>query len=173
MEILQTSDARWTAVHTRPRCEKLLARYCDVKGLACYLPLRRRVERYQRRNVETYLPMFPGYVFVHLSEEEKPVLLQSNRVASVLSVDEAAERVLIEELRAIQRLEQLSQAEELVVAPELVAGKAVLITDGPLNGVRGIVMRRPNKTRVTVNVEILGQSVSVDLDVGEVCTDED
>ena len=56
LEILQTPDARWAAVHTRPRCEKVVARYCTANGIEHYLPLRRRAERYQRRTVETALP---------------------------------------------------------------------------------------------------------------------
>lgn len=62
--IAMREGVRWTAVMTKPRCEKAVARYCTGFKITNYLPLRRRVERYQRRTVTTWLPMFPGYVFV-------------------------------------------------------------------------------------------------------------
>jgi len=162
------AGSRWTAVHTRPRCEKTLAAYCCRHGIACYLPLRRRAKRYQRRTVETFLPMFPGYLFACVNAALATVLLQSNRVASILPVDDARETRLIAELGEIQALEAAELEAELMVQPELVAGRPVCITAGPLRGVTGIVQRRRQKLRVTVNVEMLGQSVAVELDLGEI-----
>jgi len=171
IEIRLIPDRRWTAVHTRARCEKVVARVCEVNDIPCYLPLRRRAQRYQRRTVETFLPMFPGYVFVCIDPLGRATLLGASRAVAVLSVDDTTEARLIEELQGIQQLESLAREQELIVEPELASGKAVRITAGPLAGVHGIVSRRTNRTRVTVNVEILGQAVSVDLDIGEVHTD--
>jgi len=173
LEIAKLADIHWTAVHTKPRCEKVLANYCERHGIACYLPLQRKIKRFQRRNVESSLPMFRGYVFAQLDEPSKSVLLQSHKVVCVLQMDDARESGLIDELQSLQRLETIESEAELIVQPELLPGAAVLIADGPLRGLRGIVQRRQQKTRVTVNVGILGQSVAVDLDVGEVETAEE
>ena len=43
---------------------------------------------------------------------------------------------------------------------------------GPLAGLNGIVTRRKNRIRLTVNVEMVGQSVSLDVDVAEVEIDD-
>ncbi|MCF7855526.1 MAG: hypothetical protein K9N51_12060 [Candidatus Pacebacteria bacterium] len=172
-EIIQQEDSRWTAVHTRPRCEKIVAKYCCRHNINHYLPLRRRAKRYQRRTVETFLPLFPGYVFVQVSAEQRSVVMHSGRVAALLPTDDASEIRLIEELRTIQAMENATLAAELVVQPELVPGKPVLITKGPLQGTNGIVERRHHKTRVTVNVDLLGQSVSVDLDMEEVNAEDE
>jgi transcriptional antiterminator RfaH len=168
IQIEAVAGSRWTAIHARPRCEKQLESFCRKNGIPCYLPLRRRAKRYQRRTVETFLPMFPGYVFARLEPDDKGILYQSNRIAAILPVSETEEPRLISELRSIQILEQASLEEQLMVNPELKTGDVVLITAGPLQGTCGIVEQRRNTTRVTVNVEILGQSVSAELDVGEV-----
>jgi transcription antitermination factor NusG len=166
--IVAVPGERWTAVHTKPRCEKVVDTYCRRNQIPCYLPLLRRAKRYQRRTVETFLPMFPGYIFVRLGADQLTTLLRSHKVVRVLRTDEVTERVLIDELHQIQQLEAMQQEAELVVQPDLAPGNAVTITSGPLAGLSGIVERRRNKTRVTVNVELLGQSVSADLDIGEV-----
>ncbi len=167
-EIRQKPGFSWTAVYTRPRCEKVVADHCARCRVACYLPLRRRAKRYQRRTVETFLPMFPGYVFVQLDSASRVALLRSHKVVTVLPVDSVQEARLVAELGEIQRLEQAELECELEVGPDLVVGKPVVITAGPLRGLTGIVERRHTRCRVSINVEMLGQSVSAELDVGDV-----
>ncbi len=157
----------WTPLRARPRREKKVAEYCRGRGIPCYLPLRRRRQRYQRRTVETYLPMFPGYVFCAVDEEDYRQILLSGHVAGRLLVDEASEARLIADLNAVRKFEDLSRSREVIVMPELVAGVAVVVRSGPLRGIRGVVERRKNATMVAINVEMLGQSIAAELDVGE------
>jgi len=160
--------AQWTAVYTKPRCEKVVNEYCRRHSIACYVPLRRRAKRYQRRTVETFLPMFSGYVFVQLHPEMKTILLESHKVVTVLQIEDTQEDLLIHELNQLQQLEQLQLEEDLIVQPKLIPGTPVQVVVGPLAGLTGIVQHRKNKARVSINVEILGQSVSAELDLGEV-----
>ncbi len=158
---------RWTAVRTKPRCEKAFARYCEGHKVPHYLPLRRRVERYQRRTVTTWLPMFPGYVFVQYNPERSGELVNSHKILNILDIGPTGEAVLVEELRALQKMEALGRTAEIEVMPEIVPGEKVRITGGPLHGVTGIVERRVGSVRVTVNVEILGQAVATEMDIGD------
>ena len=167
VEFVRIPGLRWTAVHAKPRTEKVLANYCAQHALDHYLPLRRRAQRYQRRTVETFLPMFPGYLFVQLDEDRKSILVRSHKVVSVLAVSEAGEATLVRELQAVQCLEAAGRQSELTVQPEIVSGRPVRVVAGPLKGMEGIVEKRNRQTRVSVNVDILGQSVSVDLDIEE------
>lgn len=171
MEIAIHDGAQWAAIMTRPRCEKIVSRYCAEHDITCYLPLRRRAKRYQRRTVETWLPMFPGYLFAQLDPVKKTILLESHKIAHILTTNPDGEAVLVEELRMLQKLENVDAEAELEVLPEIVPGKIVRITDGPLAGVNGIIERRTGKVRVTLNIEILGQAVSVEIDVGDMVID--
>ena len=168
IQIVQSPDLSWTAVRTKPRCEKVVANFCDKRDIVCYLPLRRQAKRYQRRTVESFLPMFPGYVFAQLHEQGRNTILQSHKIVTILPIDDVQECLLIEQLREIQLLEQASQEAQLVIQPKLVPGKPIFIKTGPFQGLTGIVQRRKQKARVTVNLEFLGQSVSAELDIGEV-----
>jgi transcription antitermination factor NusG len=173
VEIAIHDGARWTAVMTRPRCEKTVARHCASHDITCYLPLRRRAERYQRRTVVTWLPMFPSYLFVQLDPVLHSVLVRCNKVVDVLDPGPAGEAVLVDDLRALQKMEQMGRTAEIEVMPEIAPGEMVRITGGALTGVTGIVERRVGKVRVTVNVHILGRSVAVELDVGDMYPDRD
>ena len=172
-ELIKKAGMRWTAVHTRARCEKVVARFCEVNELPYYLPLRRQAKRYQRRTIENWIPMFKGYIFVQISDDGYQVLIKSNKVANILPVNAVEEDKLISELQDIQKMEELSRQEELIVQPEVEVGKQVRVISGPLQGATGVVQKRGQKMRVTVNLDILGQSVSAELDLGDVETDSD
>ena len=168
VDLLQIPGQLWLPAYTKPRCEKAVEEYCGRHGIPCYLPLLRRAKRYQRRTVETFLPMFRSYVFVHLSADSRPLLLQSHRIVHLIEVSAERERDLVRELTDIARLEQLQSATALEVLPELQPGQPIVIVDGPFKGMTGIVDRRRNPTRVTVNIELLGQAVVAEIDVGEI-----
>lgn len=167
-ELVPSPGFVWTVAHVRTRCEKMVASFATRHGIMHYLPLRRRVKRYQRRNVETWLPMFNGYLFVRLGEGDHELLTQCHRVIRFFQMSPEREARLLADLQSVRMLELAAQASMVVVvSPELAPGRSVLINSGPFRGIRGIVMRRKDATRVTVNVEMLGQSVSAELDVGE------
>jgi transcription antitermination factor NusG len=163
----------WMPVRTKPRREKKVAEYCEANGILYYLPLRRNLHRYERRTVEFRVPMFPGYVFCSLNEALYQRLVRSNAIVYRINIDEVEERALLEELLAIRAIEELTEKTEVEVKPELVRGTKVLIHSGPMKGMQGIIERRKGKTLMSVNIEILGQSVTAEVDIGDVEADED
>lgn len=171
MELVHIQGFFWTPVRTKPRREKKLAEYCAANNIIFYLPLKRNVRRYQRRTIEFLVPMFPGYVFCVLNDTYYQKLLLSNSIVYRIKIDEQNETILIEELKSIQHFEEISKEAEIIVHPELVTGTPVMINNGPLKGTRGVVERRKGKTFISINIEILGQSVSTEVDIGDLDAD--
>src|SRR3989304_1222593 len=79
------TSAAWYVIHVRPRCEKKLADYCRVRGVPHYLPLRVEHKVYQRRKVEVWKPLFPGYVFVRVLTDQRVLILKSRQVVRLLA----------------------------------------------------------------------------------------
>ena len=172
IEICKLSDMMWTPVRTKPRHEKKLAEYCKTHSVPFYLPLKKSVRRYKRQTVEFRIPMFPGYIFCALSEESYRTLLVSGAIVYRITMNEQREEVLIKELDNLQDFERLVEAKDVVVRPEIVAGVSVVVKNGPLHGLEGVVVRRGDSTVLTVNVELLGQSVSTVIDIEDIELDE-
>jgi len=158
----------WSAVRTKARCEKKAATWCERCGIPYYLPLRRSVRRYEKRRAEFLVPLFTGYIFALIAPEEKTDLATSPHVAVVLLPDTMMAATLVRELNDVLVLERAVGEGELEVRPEIEVGKLVEIRGGPLAGVHGVVTQRRNRCRLTVNVEMVGQSVSLDVDADEV-----
>jgi transcription antitermination factor NusG len=140
----------------------------EANNITCYLPLTKSVKRYGRKTVEFYPPMFQGYIFCQLDHDLYKLLVRSHGVFFKVNIDEVLEVQLIKDLNGIKSIEKVSTKKEIVIKPELVEGEQIIITDGPMQGTSGVITRRANDIIITVNVDILGQSVSVKMDIGEV-----
>jgi transcription antitermination factor NusG len=148
----------WHFLHVRPRCEKKAAAYCSGAKVPCYLPLRVERKKYQRRLVEVWKPLFPGYVFAGFRPDQKVVLLQSGQIARVLEVkDQARFAGEIEQVR-----KALAAEPELQACPAITGGMPVRITKGPFQGLEGIVVKTKGRARVTINVDMIGQGVTIE-----------
>jgi transcription antitermination factor NusG len=168
MIIEKKDNVTWTPVRTKPRHEKKLVEYCKANNITCYLPLLKSIKRYEKRSVEHYVPMFPGYVFCAVNEESYRKLLSSGTIVYRVTMNDISEKRLIKDLIALQDFEQMAMQKDVIVRPEIITGSVITVTSGPLMGITGIVERRKNDTLITVNVEILGQSVSAVIDIGYV-----
>ena len=160
-------DKLWTPVRTKPRREKKLLEFCNAKNINCYLPLLRRMHSYGRRTAEFNIPMFPGYVFCCINDEDYQTVLTSHAVLFRIKVSEKEQPELIGQLESVKEIEKMSAIGEVVVKPELVPGSEIRVKSGPLVGTRGIVTSRKDKLTLTVNIELLGQSVCAEISASD------
>lgn len=168
IDISHLPGLTWTPIRTKPRQEKKLAEYCKSNGVKYYLPLKKSARRYNRRTVEFTIPMFPGYVFCALNEESYRSLLISGTIVYRIQMNEHSEKRLISDLNDLLNFQKIVEQEEVQIRPEISKGVKITVHNGPLRGVTGIVEKRDNTTLLTVNVEILGQSVSTAIDIEDV-----
>lgn len=158
----QFEGGRWFVAHTRSRNEKMLARELNCLHIVNYLPLTQRVSRSptSRRLFRSLVPVFPGYVFFYATEEQRYAALRTNRIANILQVPNQEQ--LRAELSHIQFL--LTHTDAFEVSDRLKAGDWGRVRSGPLAGVEGVVSHVSGRYRLTMNVTILGQGISVELD---------
>jgi len=152
--------ARWWVIHTRPRAEKSLARKLLTRNLAFYLPTRYQSWRSEGRWVKSYLPLFPGYVFLHARPEDRATVFATRTVANFLPVPD--QPGLIEDLRRIHRVVAAGLPLEHQAAPP--PGTTVEVIDGVLQGLKGRVVRSGRQSAVYIQIRLIGQGVLVELD---------
>jgi transcription antitermination factor NusG len=98
-------------------------------------------------------------LFFNGGEDERVSALTTNRIVSTLVVPDQA--MLIRELRQIQHL--LSTGSEFQWGPAIKIGDWARVIAGPLSGLEGIVQGRLSRMRLILNVNMLSQSVSVEV----------
>jgi transcriptional antiterminator RfaH len=153
-----TGLRRWLVLHVKPRTEKkVMRRLSGCRGFH-YLPTYVRVMKVQRRKVRRVLPLFPGYVFAHLSPEERSDVLRSNLV--VRMIPDPFPRRTVSQLRQISRATRA--APTIAVSRQTFSeGERVRVMYGPLCGTVGYVKRIGARATLCINVDILGSSVEV------------
>ncbi|MBI5865228.1 MAG: antitermination protein NusG [Planctomycetes bacterium] len=152
----------WWVAHTKPRNEKALYRDLRAMGVFAYLPLSIRLthSRATGRASKSVVPVFTGYVFFVAGDEQRRIALTTNRVAGTLAVPNQLE--LVGQLRQIQRV--LSSRSDFEWGPSLAVGDWVRVVAGSLAGLEGVIVRRHKRTRIALNVEMLAQSVVVEVE---------
>jgi len=153
-------EGRWWVAHTKPRQEKALAWDFFRSDRLYFAPMYNATRRSKGRTWKTVLPLFPGYVFLCGSEDDRLFALQTNRIANIIEAPEQAK--LLEELSAVQKL--LDSGLAITSRSSLQKGTICRIRTGPLGGLEGRIEYHKSKARFVVNVSILGQAAMVEID---------
>ena len=159
----------WWVLHTKPRQEKSLARDLYRRQAPFYLPLVPRRNRIRGRVLTSHLPLFPGYVFLLASPEERVAALATSRVVRALPV--ADQLRLRRDLLEVNRL--IASKEPITLENTLTPGDRVEIIAGPLLGLRGKVLRSASGCRFVVEVDFIQKGASVEVDESTLTRVED
>lgn len=154
------SDGEWYVMHTKSRAEKSLARWLFAASVRFFLPLYKKKSIQNGRRVIAFQPLFSGYLFVWGDADARYHALASNQVARCLPVPDQDR--LDADLAAVHRL----MAGDLPLTPvqQIPPGSPVEVIDGPFAGMTGRMVRVGAQTRLFVEVNMINQGVSVELD---------
>jgi transcriptional antiterminator RfaH len=153
-------DLVWLVAHTRPRCEKKLVEFCDRGELSASLPCYRVAHKYRGKTVVFQKPLFPGYVFLHISKEDRNKVFNSDYVANLLDVVD--QELFVQQLDGILRATETDL--EIRLAPTIGEGMRVKIKSGPLRGLEGWVEKRHGMSVVLLRLDFIGQAAAVKLE---------
>jgi transcriptional antiterminator RfaH len=150
----------WWVVHTKSRNEKALAHDLIGKSISYFLPMRWRVHHQRGRKVRSLLPLFGGYVFFCGNENQRVEVLRTNRVANIIEVKN--QEKLLNELLPIECA--LNAGASLEPHKYLKKGQRCRVTAGPLDNMEGIVIQTKGGARLVLQIDMLGQAASVEID---------
>lgn len=172
MPTSESLDARmldasaWWALYTRHQHEKVIAEMLSAKGFEVFLPLYESTRRWKDRRKILSLPLFPCYVFVRGGLDRRLQVLTTPGVHMILYRGDQVAIIPESEIEAIQRAVDGSFRVE--PHPFLKCGARVRVIRGALEGVEGILTRKKNLCRLVLSVDMLSQSVAVEVHASDV-----
>jgi transcription antitermination factor NusG len=166
---LGLSEIHWYAAYTMANHEKKVAAELNRRSVEIFLPQYLSVRRWKDRSVKLELPFFPGYVFVHFALNERFQVLQVPGVVRLVGFSNSPVPVPEIDIARLRNVSNLSFRIE--PHPYLTAGRRVQVKAGPLAGLEGIVVRRKNKPRLVVSIELIKRSMAVELDEADLRED--
>ncbi len=156
----------WWALYTRHQHEKVVAEMLSAKDFEVFLPLYESIRRWKDRRKILSLPLFPCYVFVRGGLDRRLQVLTTPGVHMILYRGDRVAIIPEPEIEAIQRAVEGSFRVE--PHPFLKCGARVRVIRGALEGVEGILIRKKNLCRLVLSVDMLSQSVAVEVEANDV-----
>lgn len=159
-------DLGWWVLYTRHQHEKSVTEMLSAKGFEVFLPLYESTRRWKDRSKTLSLPLFPCYVFVRGRFDRRLEAVTTPGVHMILTSGKRVALIPETEIQAIRNI----VAKPTRVEPHqfLKCGERVRVTRGCLEGIEGILLRNKNLYRLVVSVNMLAQSVAVEIDASDV-----
>jgi transcription elongation factor/antiterminator RfaH len=163
------AELSWYAVHVRSRHEFRVAERLALTGIEAFLPVVERLSSWKDRKKVVKFPLFPGYLFVRMgneNEEKRVVLKTAGVVRFVCFRSGEPESVPDEQIESLRRL--VENKAELDPYPYLKEGQRVRIRRGALKGIEGILVQRLGEHMLVLSVDILQQGTALKIETSEV-----
>ena len=131
---------------------------------AAYKTVRSNNRTYQYLK-EVRRPMFSGYLFACMAQEEEDSAWRTRSIVRIFRDQNFTQEQLLAELNLIRRFEIASETQKVEILPQLVPGTKVMISSGPWEGIYGVVESRRKPLKFIVNLEIMGQAIATEIDI--------
>jgi transcription antitermination factor NusG len=156
----------WYALHTRSRHEKVARDQLTAKGITNLLPLWRKRSVWKDRIKMVEVPLFKGYLFGYFPLKHKLDVLQSIGIVRIVGINGQPVPVPEEQIRAVRTM--VEQRLRYDPHPFLEEGMRVRVKRGVLAGAEGILVLKKPHYRLVISVDLIRQSVAVDIDSADV-----
>lgn len=110
--------------------------------------------------------MFPGYCFARFALADRVAVLSNSGVAQIVGNPGGPAPVPEVEIEAVRRLVTCTLPYD--PHPYLEEGMLVEVIRGPLEGIRGMLIRKGARARRVIRVTLIHQAASVELDAFDV-----
>jgi transcription antitermination factor NusG len=156
----------WYVVHTSANHEKRVSEQFLLRGVEYFLPQYESVRRWKDRRMKLQMPLFPGYVFVHLALRDRLQVLQVPGVARLVGFNGQPAALPDREIEVLRT--SISAHLRAEPHPYLTVGRRVRIKRGALEGVEGILVRKKNSCRVVLSMDVILRSAAVEVEASDI-----
>ena len=155
---------KWYVAYTYAKFERKVHDRIQDQGITSFLPLVEVKRKWSDRIKKVMVPLFSSYVFVHTTESKLPLL---ERVDGLVKFIAFAGRYAVVRQKEIEMIERLlgSGQEVRVEGRRFHLGERAVINDGILAGMEGVLRGEAGKDRFYVEIEELGQIISIEVPV--------
>lgn len=161
-----TVDQPWYVAHTKVQQEQVACKNLARQGFAVYLPRMKILKRNRRHRCQElqFEPLFPRYLFFQPGTPGHSIapVRSTLGVTTIVRFGQTLAVLRQGVLKSIQDFEARQNAAGLKEISPFRSGEGVLVVDGPLTGLEGLVSSVSHE-RVVVLMHLLGHDARVTL----------
>ncbi len=157
--------SKWYVVYVRSRTEKKVVERMLKLQIECYLPLVKVVRQWSDRRKKVEVPLFNGYLFVHIHPDQFTAVRMVEGVVNFVRSAGRNASIPDEQMQTIRHFIETGlpgQTEQDDFAP----GERVRVNFGALNGCEGELVEVKNEKQFIVRIEAINQVLMVSLPLG-------
>ena len=151
---------QWYLVHTKPRSEYLARENLERQGFETYLPEIREARNRRGKLVTAVVPMFPRYLFIHLSEQVDnwSTIRSTMGVSGLVYFGQRVARAPDDLIFTLKGQEDEGGV-QVLSTDRYEPGARIRVVVGGMIGYEGIFMARSNRDRASILLDILGRQI--------------
>ena len=154
---------RWRVFYTAPRAEKKCEERMLEQEIEVFLPKITTRKKWKDRTKAVSEPLFRSYIFAHVDERERVEVLQMKGIVKSLAFGGKVAEMTAEEIEQLKITQQDTEKLGLLAEWMPAVGNHVLVTEGPMKGLKGEVLQQRGQSYVVIRIEALRQAVKVNV----------
>ena len=155
---------KWIAVYTKSRHEKVVIRELENKNIEAYCPIFKERRQWSDRKRWVEFPLFRSYVFARIELKNSLYVLQAMGVHHIIKFQG---NISIIPNEIIQNIKSMIDGGFTVEQVEyFVKGDEVIVVEGALKGMEGIVVKIKNENKLVLKVAAIQQAIAVQIHPG-------
>lgn len=161
---LHAEEARWFALYTSFRREKVVDRMLSQKGIISYLPLQKITRRYGRKVRSIEMPLMSCYIFVKITRSEYISVLETEHVIKFIRFSKDLLAIPENQIEIIRQVTGAGVPID-IESTLYKKGDMVEVISGSLAGIKGRLISIEGKKQLTVELIELGCSLRMAIDI--------
>jgi transcriptional antiterminator NusG len=158
----ETQTGPWFVIWAESRAEKKVEKRIAALGLSPWLPVVKERHRWSDRWRDVECPLFPGYLFARATNADWHQILRTPGVLTV--VKERGKPALLADSFVTSLRDAIGREgappEAVTERVDYAPGDEVIVQEGLLRGVRGIVRERRSGRQLVIWVAEIGRGVA-------------
>jgi len=161
---LDAEIAKWFAVYTKYKREKVILKDLNRQGVEAYLPIQKITRVYASKRKTVELPLISCYIFVKITKSEYLRVLQTDNVVNFVRIAKNLISIPEREMEIMRQI--VGEGIPVTAEPSsrLNKGDQVEIIGGNLTGLMGTLVDNHGEKEVIIDLESMGYSLRMTLD---------
>lgn len=160
---LEEKTAKWFAIYTRYKREKIVHQSLNSKGIEAFLPINKVLRQWERKKRIVALPLINCYVFVKITKADYVKVLAQEYVVKFVHFSKNLISIPQAEIDTLKRIVDLEIPLE-VNTLSYQAGDIVEVISGNLAGLQGRLIAKNGKHNFTIALEHIGYNLALQVD---------
>ncbi len=154
---------KWLVVYTKPQHEVKSYNYLCMHNIKAYLPLYKELRQWSDRKKWVEKPLFPGYLFVFVSNKEYFNVLSCPSIIKYIFHNGVAATVDNRIIAGIEKQIKINNGENIeAVDVDFEYGQEIVLKTGPFKGLTGKLVQFKGKHKIAIELECMNRRILIE-----------